>query len=84
MWGFTSSRLVETLTQFYGKSCVGSQEKLLRANHSRLRGRQKQEAVAQYNHLLNRSRLRPADQNRCSFANGFALKRDNIRETQSL
>lgn len=59
-WGFTSPALVEALTQFYGKSNVGLQQKLLGANHSHLRGAQNQKtAAAQCNHLLNRSPLRP-------------------------
>lgn len=59
-WVFTSPPLVEALTQFYGKSNVGLQKKLLGANHSHLRGAQNQKAAAvQCNHLLNRSPRRP-------------------------
>lgn len=73
--GFSSPSLVETLTKFYGKSNVGSQKKLLEANYSHLRGAQKQEVAVQCNHLWNGSPLWPLDQNRCSFADDFALKR---------
>lgn len=83
VWGCSSLQLVETLTQFYGKSNVGSLKKLLRTNHSRLRGAQTQEVAVQYNHLLNRSPLRPADHNRCSFADDFAQKGGSMQKTKS-